>query len=204
MTFFKISLAAGAAILFAAGCGKPASLSDSQTSTSPVTSPATTQQSPRPSATAPNGLLQAINTTGFADHDQLVFEFGGTKASPRRIEFVGEVREDPSYKLVPLAGTAFLEVVFDGTLDTAPRESDPGEAQRYEGPKRVAPGLPVIKEVAVSGDFEFVLSFGVGLSRPACVTAKTSSGPARLVIDVWHDRAHQPADATCTGKVKAH
>ncbi len=204
MTLFKIALAAGAAILFTAGCGKPAALSDSQASTSPVTSPATVQQSPRPSSTAPNGLLQAISATGFPDHDQLVFELGGPKVSPRRIEFVGEVREDPSYKLVPLAGTAFLEVVFNGTLDTAPRESDPGKAQRYEGPKRVAPGLPVLKEVAVSGDFEFVLSFGVGLSRPACVTVKTATGPARLILDVWHDRAHQPADATCKGVVKVH
>jgi hypothetical protein len=203
MTLLKIALAAGAAILFTAGCAKPAPQPQASTASATSPPPATAQQSPRTSATAPDGLLQAIITTGFADHDQLVFEFGGTRVSPRRIEFVKEVREDPTDKPVPLAGTAFLEVVFDGTLDTAAREADPGKSQRYEGPKRLAPGLPVIKEVAVSGDFEFVLSFGVGLSRPACVTAKTGTGPARLVIDIWHDRAKQPADAVCTGTVKA-
>jgi hypothetical protein len=60
----------------------------------------------------------------------------------------------------------------------------------------------VLKEVAAAGDFEFVLSFGVGMARPACVTATTRSAPARLVLGFWHDSARKPAGATCTGTVK--
>ncbi|WP_203906406.1 AMIN-like domain-containing (lipo)protein [Rhizocola hellebori] len=210
MTTLKSTLAACAAILLLAGCGAPASKpqADPQQSAAP-TAPSSAAQSPAPASVlplptsdAPQGLLQAVQATAFADHDQLVFAFGGTKASVRRIEFVSEVREDPSDRPVSLAGNSFLVVVFDGTLDTAGREPDPGKARKYTGPTRITPGLPVLKEVAAAGDFEFVLSFGVGMGRPACVTAKTQTGPARLVLDLWHDRAHQPADAACSGTVK--
>src|SRR5215218_3449408 len=197
MTKFKNALATCTAILLAAGCGGPSpsqTAASATTGPSPATSPAAAQTSPPPSA-GPPFLLQAIDATGKADHDELVFTFGGKDASVRRIEFVGEVRADPSDRPVPLVGTSFLEVVFDGTLDTAPRESDPAQARKYTGPTRITVSLPVLKEVAVSGDFEFVLSFGVGLGKAACITAKTQAGPARLVLQIWHDRAYQPAGA---------
>ncbi len=207
MTSFKVAVTASAVILLMAGCGgsaptSPTAAANSAPEASASASPAPAEQSPTPASNAPDGLLQAIKANGYADHDQLVFEFGGKKVSVRRIEFVSEVREDPSDRLVKLVGTSFLTVVFDGTLDTAPRESDPGKAQKYAGPTTIAPGLPVLKEVAVAGDFEFVLSFGVGMGTRACVTAKTHSAPARLVLDFWPDSARQPADAGCSGTIK--
>jgi hypothetical protein len=74
--------------------------------------------------------------------------------------------------------------VFDGaTLDTALWESDPAKARRYTGPQRFTPDLPVLKEVAVAGDFEAVLRFGIGLSGQAATKIEELSSPARLVID---------------------
>ncbi len=98
--------------------------------------------------------------------------------------YVDEVRADPSDRLVPLAGHAFLRVVFDPA--------------RYAGRSRVTPNLPLLKEVAAAGQFEAVLSFGVGLDRVAATRVLTLTGPARLVIDFWYapptcdPEGHQP------------
>src|SRR6266540_1321829 len=88
------------------------------------------------------------------------------------------VTEDPSDRPVALAGQAFLRVVFDGArFDT--------------GPRRFAPGYPLLKEIALAGDFESVLSWGVGLSRPAGVTVTTLTDPARVAVDFWYTAPHQ-------------
>jgi hypothetical protein len=60
---------------------------------------------------------------------------------------------------------------------------DPAKARRYTGPERITPDLPLLKEVVIAGNFEAVLSFGVGLAGPARVEVRELSSPARLVID---------------------
>jgi hypothetical protein len=208
-----IALAAGA-VLFAAGCGPtgpvssaspppatpatpvvgPAAVGPSSGSTTPPDSPAHTAN-PQPttsSPSAPGGLLQAVRTGRHRDHDRLVFEFGGSDAPVHRLRYVDQVREDPSDRPVALQGTAFLQVVFDGaTLDTSPSESDPSKAQRYHGPVRLTPGLPLVKNVAVAGDFERVLSFGVGLARPVGLRVQILTAPTRVVIDFWYHPPRQ-------------
>jgi hypothetical protein len=83
-----------------------------------------------------------------------------------------------------LTGNAFVRVVFPGgTLDTAPREPDPSKARRYTGPTRLTPGYPLLAELAVAGDFEAVLSFGLGLSTVAGLSTSVSAGS--LTLDIW-------------------
>src|SRR5205823_13090632 len=57
-------------------------------------------------------------------------------------------------------------------------------------PSDLKPNLPEIREVAQIGNFERVVSYGIGLSTPACIRVLELSGPTRLVIDV-----QTPADA---------
>jgi len=57
-------------------------------------------------------------------------------------------------------------------------------------PADLKPGLPAIREVTQIGNFERVVSYGVGLATPACFRVLELSGPTRLVIDV-----QTPADA---------
>jgi hypothetical protein len=217
MKSIKIALAATGAVLFAAGCGStgrtssrapaPASaappaaasygpVDPSAASTRPGSdSPAGTSSSQPPKSgppPPPAGLLQAVRAGRHTDYDRLVFQFGGSSAPTHRIRYVDQVRQDPSDRAVPLRGTAFLRVVFHGaTLDTSPRESDQSKAQRYTGPSRVTPGLSLVKDVAVAGDFEGVLSFGVGLARPAGLRVQTLTAPARVVIDFWYEPPRQ-------------
>ncbi len=192
-----LAVAAGV-VLFAAGCGTPTS--DQPTPSGGVSSSAGTSPSAsagddggvRPATTAPAGLLQAIRTGRHPGYDRLVFEFGGTTAPAHAIRYVDKVTTDPADKPVPLRGSAFLYVVVHGgTLDTTPRVADPSQGQRYTGPTRVTPLLPMLSEAAVAGDFESVLSFGVGVTRPTGITVSTLTAPARLVVDFWH--APRPA-----------
>ena len=55
------------------------------------------------------------------------------------------------------------------------------------------PRLPEIREVKNIGNFERVVSYGIGLKDAACFRALELSGPTRLVIDV-----QTPADAPVT------
>jgi hypothetical protein len=216
MKSIKIALAATGAVLFAAGCGStgrassgpppPASaappaaasygpVDPSATATTPGSdSPAQASgsQPPKSGPPPPAGLLQAVRAGRHAGYDRLVLQFSGSSAPTHRIRYVDQVHEDPSDRAVALRGTAFLQVVLHGaTLDTSPRESDQSKAQRYSGPSRVTPGLPLVKDVAVAGDFEGVLSFGVGLARPAGLRVQALTAPTRVVIDFWYEPPRQ-------------
>jgi hypothetical protein len=109
--------------------------------------------------------------------DRVVFEFRGA-VPEHHVRYVDQLVEDGSGNPVSLAGTADLEVVFQGanahTDDGAPTVS----------PRRFSPGLTAVKEVAQIGDFEAVVSYGIGLDRRRPLTVSTQSGPSRLVIDV--------------------
>jgi hypothetical protein len=118
--------------------------------------------------------VRAARHPGF---DRVVFEFRG--AVPQHtVRYVGQLVEDGSGKPVSVAGAADLEVVFHGANAHA---EDGTPSVR---PKRFSPGLTAVKEVAQIGDFEAVVSYGIGLDRRRPLTVSTLSGPSRLVIDV--------------------
>jgi hypothetical protein len=118
--------------------------------------------------------VRAARHPGF---DRVVFEFRG--AVPQHtVRYVGQLVEDGSGKPVSVAGAADLEVVFHG----ANAHTEDGTPS--VGPKRFSPGLTAVKEVAQIGDFEAVVSYGIGLDRRRPLTVSTLSGPSRLVIDV--------------------
>jgi hypothetical protein len=170
-------------VVLAAGCQPLPSTSDSP---APAAT-GTVVASPSVSPPYPQGLLVAIRTTRYADHDSVEFEFGGAQPPQENHHVVTEVHADPSDQPVPLQGKAFLEVVFQGAaLDNMARELDPAKVRKYPGPTRIAPGLPVVKEIAVSGNFENVLSFGVGLDRQTRVSMETGDSPARVILNFWY------------------
>jgi hypothetical protein len=118
--------------------------------------------------------VRAARHPGF---DRVVFEFRG--AVPQHtVRYVGQLVEDGSGKPVSVAGAADLEVVFHGANAHA---EDGTPSVR---PRRFSPGLTAVKEVAQIGDFEAVVSYGIGLDRRRPLTVSTLSGPSRLVIDV--------------------
>jgi len=116
-----------------------------------------------------------------AGYDRIVFEFaapaGATPYLPAYTlsrQASAKFVKDPSGQDVTLRGSDGLRIVFHGA----------SAVDSYSGPTDIAPGLPVVQEVEQLGDFEAVLSWGAGLSRPSCIRTLELSNPTRLVIDV--------------------
>jgi len=95
-----------------------------------------------------------------------------------RIGYVDQLVEDGSGDPVSVAGAADLEVVFQGA--NAHREN----GSPTVSPRRFSPGLPAVKEIAQLGDFEAVVSYGIGVDQRRPIQVSTLSNPSRLVIDI--------------------
>ena len=128
-----------------------------------------THEYPVPLAPPPAEPLPTLYAIGAGSHpaetppfDQMSFRFLGAFPS-YDIEFVPELLADASGLPVPMPGTgAILKVVFrdaqahkaDGTASTITRQPAP------------AIGYPALTSYAPAGDFEGVLSYGIGVGHP--------------------------------------
>jgi hypothetical protein len=76
----------------------------------------------------------------------------------------------------------------------------------------VTPGYPTLKQVSIAGDFEAVLSFGIGLDRTAGFQVTRLRSPDRVVVDVaeapawrmWPDDSLAGARAMQTSVDQGH
>jgi hypothetical protein len=116
-----------------------------------------------------------------AGYDRIVFEFAAQPGATAHIPAYTISRQastkfikDPSGMEVTLRGSSGLRIVFHGASGV----------DSYTKSRDLTPGLPVVQEVEQLGDFEAVLSWGAGLSRPSCIRTLELSNPTRLVIDV--------------------
>lgn len=148
------------------------------TGTDPVIDPA--------GPTAPAAVLANVRWSDRGTYDRLVLDFTAPFGG-YQVQYVDSLTEDPTGDPVELAGGAVLAVSIQGaTRNNAFQTSDTTPLKTYGGPARVAPGLPNLKEVADAGDFEAVLTFGIGLDHKAGFKVMHLTGPERLVIDVAH------------------
>ena len=136
-------------------------------------------------AAAPAGAQSAPETPTLVDvragghtgYDRVVFEFRGP-VPEHRIGYVDQLVEDGSGNPVSVAGAADLEVVFEGA------NAHEEDGSPTVSPRRFSPGLTAVKEVAQVGDFEAMVSYGIGLDQRRPIEVSTLSSPSRLVIDV--------------------
>jgi hypothetical protein len=119
--------------------------------------------------------VRAGRHSGF---DRVVFEFRGGAVPRHRVGYVDQLVEDGSGKPVSVAGAADLEVVFQGA------NAHDASGAPTVSPRRFTTGLPAVKEIAQTGDFEAVVSYGIGIDRQRPIKVSTLSNPSRLVIDV--------------------
>ena len=82
--------------------------------------------------------------------------------------------KDASGQPVTLQGSSGLKLVFHGATGSP----------TYTGSTDLKPELPVVQEAEQIGDFEGVLSWGIGLSQQSCMWTLELTSPTRLVIDV--------------------
>jgi len=115
-------------------------------------------------------------------YDRLVIGFPTASTMPQyqlTQQATAQFVRDASGQPVVLSGSAGIRLVIRNTDIVSGAPSD------------VKPNLPEIREVAQIGNFERVVSYGIGLATPACFRVLELTGPTRLVIDV-----QTPADAT--------
>lgn len=159
------------------------------TANGPAAEPAPTNMSPLsdPSGpTAPAGVLTAVRWADRGGYDRVVLDFGGPVGG-WTVQYVDTLTEDPTGSPVTLAGDAVLAVSIQGaTRNNAFQTSDTTALQTYPGPRRLRPGLSNVLELADAGDFEAVLTVGIGVRRRAGFRVLHLTGPERIVVDVAH------------------
>jgi len=122
--------------------------------------------------------LVAIRAAHHPDYDRVVFEFTGPVPAQRDVGYVPELIGDPSGLPVPVAGDAILQVRM------APARGHNDNGNVTYGPTRRTYALPNVIQVVNSGDFEGVLTFGIGLAQRTGVSAFTLTNPSRVVVDI--------------------
>ena len=194
-------LVAVAGLIGLVGCGSTPARSPGEaqspappTTAHSATSPAPSTITPKPTvapSVQPGGptqvcsqagtYLTAVRTGEHSGYDRVVFQFSGTLPGYT----AGRVRavySDPKGTPVPLAGQSYLRVVFHGTSAVCPKPLH----QTYTGPTVLTPYYPELLTVSAAGDFEGVLSFGIGLAARGSYHVFTLTSPDRLMIDVSH------------------
>jgi hypothetical protein len=119
--------------------------------------------------------VTAVRIAHHDGYDRLVVELATSTGMPQyqltrqaNSNFVRDASGQP----VTLQGSAGIRAVL--------RNSDIASGV----PNDVKPDLPEIREVTQIGNFERVVSYGIGLATPACFRVLELTGPTRLVIDV--------------------
>jgi len=187
-------------LLVAAGCGDdeetspPASATPARTATErPQDSPVTATPAEEPFnggrdpvlvAATPGmaqALLKDVRAAGHTTFDRFTLEFD--IAPPGyKVEYVqSPVLADPSGMEVTIDGTAFLQITIQGAVAQYLNTANP-----YTGPNELKPGLPNLVEAELTGDFEAVLTWVLGVTEEADFRVLTLEGPPRLVVDVAH------------------
>lgn len=140
-----------------------------------VVAPAADAQVPGPG----QGLTN-IRVGRHATYDRIVLDFRGPAPSSWHAAWVRALVADPSGKRVVLPGRAFLSV----TARPASARDVNGH-RTYLGPNSFrTPQLDNVRAVAITGDFERVLSIGVGARHRSWVHVFRLAAPNRLVVDI--------------------
>lgn len=126
---------------------------------------------------APVALLKQVRGASHVGFDRVVFEFDGPLPVSHSIEEVPEITGDPSGITIPVIGKSFLSVTLSGA-------NGHDEDGNIFTSAVTTLGLPNVIQVVRAGDFEAVLSFGIGLAKREQFSSFTLTNPSRVVIDI--------------------
>lgn len=123
--------------------------------------------------------LWRVRTANDGTFDRIVFD---ERFSPSgyHVRYVKHITADASGKPVHLRGKFFISVSFPGT-STSGAAGTPTNVHRV-----YTPALPEVVQIKKTGDFEDVVSFGIGLRHRNGFRVFVLHAPLRVVIDVQH------------------
>jgi hypothetical protein len=122
--------------------------------------------------------LTQVSATHHYGYDQLVFQFRGGVPAKFSARYVSQVIQDASGLPMNVVGSALLQVRFT----PAAGHNEKGIVTYGAAQRTYA--LPELIQVVNAGDFESVLSFGVGLARNAPFRMYAQPRLGRVVLDV--------------------
>lgn len=128
----------------------------------------------RPARPAPE--LVSVATSERDGYDRVVFTFEGPLPG-YQVRYVPRVT-DAGGRRLPVAGAAFLEVVFEPARAHGPD----GRPTFPDG--TLTPGSPALRQVRFAGDFEGQVSFGLGVAARGGFRVSELRNPARVAVDV--------------------
>ncbi len=108
-------------------------------------------------------------------YDRVVFEFSGP-VPLIRVQYVNQLIEGGSGRPIPITGNTLLQLI----MRPAQAHNDQGQ---LTAPIRVGFTLPNVEEVARAGDFEDVVTYGIGLAHKLEIRVITLANPSRVVTD---------------------
>ena len=111
-------------------------------------------------------------------YERVVFDFKDENLPAYRIMTAAPPFSGTSDIPIPVNGTGFIKVHFDGTHARHP------ELGAYTGPIAINPGFAAIKEIHLIEDFEAVVIWVIGLDKERSFRVGTLSNPTRIYIDV--------------------
>lgn len=165
---------------------------------SPQPSPSVTGSAPAPtrcpqvSGGGQTSLkLVGVRVGTHPGYDRITFEFAPPQPpSPANtlpqysITKEDVITQDGSGNPIQVGGAALYSLVLQGAsgVDLSGEQPVP----TYTGPREFKPNFPSLVELEHAGDFENVLSWGIGLRAERCIKATQLNNPLRLVLDIPH------------------
>jgi hypothetical protein len=125
-------------------------------------------------------LLVGVRAGRNKDFDRLVFDFEGPVPGVR-VGYVPRLLQDGSGEPIPLRGRAVVQIV----IQPAAAHRDDG-VPTLTGPPPAVTGFAAFRQIADAGDFEGVLTWGIGVAARTGLRAFTLTGPSRVAVDVVH------------------
>lgn len=137
-----------------------------------------------PTTSGPTASLVAVRTGIGEGTQRIVFEFAGDAAPGWQVGYEPlPVLADPTGDPVPLTGSVALVVRM--TPAATVNLDDGSFTPTYEGPRQLAvEGGSPAGELVLTGDFEGLMTWAVGLDARVPFAVDTLASPARLVIDL--------------------
>jgi hypothetical protein len=137
---------------------------------------------PAPADATLTPVLTGIRTGLHPGFDRVVLDMAGPQPAATAYQYADELTQDPTGEIVWLTGADFVAVVVHGAA-----AHDDQYNPTYFGPEKFRTrNLTNVMAVALTGDFEAVLSIGIGTRHRSWVRVFTLSAPTRVVIDVGH------------------
>ena len=126
-------------------------------------------------------ILRAVRTGRHDGFDRLVFEFDSRGLPQWHVAYLDAPAADcGSGQDVAVAGKARLQVRFSG----AHAHTEAGEPT--SGPRRRHVGLPALRELVRTCDFEAEVTWVAGVAGRNAYRPRVLDDPSRLVVDIAH------------------